>query len=189
MMVFPIAILVIIDENDREFMKRLYIKYHLAMFRMARALTDSDHDAENAVSDACVSLIRRISVLRQLDCNVLEGYIISTVKNASYALHRIRNAWREVDNGSELLKGVADENAAPDGRILQQSSIDELMNAIDQLSESDQAIIRMKYFQHLSDREIAKALEVQEVTVRSKLTRARQRTYRILREQNNDCGK
>lgn len=63
-MLFPIVILNIIDDSDREFMKALYIKYQLTMFRMARALTDTEYDAEDVVSDTCVSLIRKISVLR-----------------------------------------------------------------------------------------------------------------------------
>ena len=186
MLFFPIAILAITDETDREFMKALYIKYHKNMFRMARALTDSNHDAEDAVSDACVSLINKISFLRRLDCNVLEGYIISTVKNAAYMLHRKRNARREADNGEEILQFITDDNSAPDGRILQECRIVELMSAIDQLSESDQAIIRMKYFEKLSDREIAKLLEIKEVSARSRLTRARKRIYELLGGQQDE---
>lgn len=79
MVFFPVMILAITDDSDREFMKMIYIQHHMTMFRMARSLTDSHQDAEDVVSDACVSLIRKISVLRCLDCNVLEGYIISTV--------------------------------------------------------------------------------------------------------------
>lgn len=72
MLTFPFVILAIENDDDREFMKRLYIQYHEKMFRMAYASTSSVHDAEEAVSDACVSLINKISVLRQLECNVLE---------------------------------------------------------------------------------------------------------------------
>lgn len=179
MMLLPIVILSIMDDSDREFMKALYIKYHLTMFRMARALTDSKFDAEDVVNNACVSLIKKISVLRHLDCNVLEGYIISTVKNAAYMLHRKKSACREV-SGEETLLFVESGTPAPDERILQECTIEELMNALDRLSESDQAIIRMKYFEKLSDREIAKMLDIQEVSVRSKLTRARKRIYILL---------
>lgn len=186
MLIFPIVILAITDETDREFMKELYIQYHMTMFRMARALTDSSHDAEDAVSDACVSLIKKISFIRRLDCNVLEGYIISTMKNAAYMLHRKKSARREADGGEEILGFIADENAAPDGRILQECTIDELMGAIDQLSESGQAVIRMKYFEKFSDREIAKSLGIQEVSVRSRLTRARRRIYELLRGQRDE---
>lgn len=178
-MFFPMVILAITDDSDREFMKALYIKYHLTMFRMARALTDSKYDAEDVVSDACVSLIKKNSVLRHLDCNVLEGYIISTVKNAAYMLHRKRNARREVSD-EKTLAFAESETAAPDEHVLLENTIEELVEAIDQLSESDQAVIRMKYFEKLPDHEIAKVLGIQEVSVRSKLTRARQRIYELL---------
>lgn len=172
--------MILTNDSDREFMKELYIKYQMTMFRMSRALTDSKYDAEDVVSTACVSLIKKIDVLRRLDCNVLEGYIISTVKNAAYMLHRKKNARREV-SGEEVLLFTESKISVPDERILQKCTIDELMNALDQLSECDQAIIRMKYFEKLSDREIAKTLDIQEVSVRSKLTRARKRIYTLLR--------
>ena len=122
MIFFPLAILMISDESDREFMKALYIKYRMSMFRMARALTDSEQDAEDVVSEACVSLIKKISRIRQLDCNVLEGYIISTVKNAAYLLYRRKNARNEVAS-EEVLQFAVDENAAPDRRVLQGNPI------------------------------------------------------------------
>ena len=135
MIFFPLAILMISDESDREFMKALYIKYRMSMFRMARALTDSEQDAEDVVSEACVSLIKKISRIRQLDCNVLEGYIISIMKNAAYLLHRKKKARKEVAN-EEILQFVADEAAAPDRYILQECTIQELSEAIGQLPEN-----------------------------------------------------
>ena len=167
MIFFPLAILMISDESDREFMKALYIKYRMSMFRMARALTDSEQDAEDVVSEACVSLIKKISRIRQLDCNVLEGYIISTVKNAAYLLHRRKNVRNEVTS-EEALQFAVDENAAPDRRILQECTIQELMSAIGQLPENDQIILRMKYFEKHSDHEIALTIGIQEVSVRSR---------------------
>ena len=43
---FPLVIQMITDETDREFMKALYIKHRISMFRMARAMTTSEQDAE-----------------------------------------------------------------------------------------------------------------------------------------------
>ena len=88
MLLFPVVILSVAGETDREFMKALFIRHRITMFRVARTLTKSDPDAEDVVSEVCVLLIGKISRLRQLDCNVLEGYVISTVKNAAYLLHR-----------------------------------------------------------------------------------------------------
>lgn len=179
MFLYPIAILMITDDSDRDFMKALYIKHQMSMFRMARALTDTEQDAEDVVSEACVSLIKKVSQIRQLDCNVLEGYIISTVKNAAYLLHRKKKARKEVTN-EEILQFVADEDAAPDRNVLQECTIQELSEAIVQLPENDQVVLRMKYFEKHSDREIAKMLGIQEVSVRSRLTRMRRKIYELL---------
>ena len=94
MLLFPVVILSVAGETDREFMKALFIRHRITMLRVARTLTKSDPDAEDVVSEACVLLIGKISRLRQLDCNVLEGYVISTVKNAAYLLHRRKRGAR-----------------------------------------------------------------------------------------------
>ena len=109
----------------------------------------------------------------------MEGYIISIVKNAAYLLHRKKKARKEVAN-EEILQFVADEAAASDRNILQECTIQELSKAIGQLPENDQVILRMKYFEKHSDREIATLMDIQEVSVRSRLTRARQRIYVLL---------
>lgn len=179
-MVFPVMILSITDDSDREFMEMIYLQHHMTMFRMACTLTDSYQDAEDVVGDACISLIRKISVLRRLECNVLEGYIISTVKNSAYMLHRKKKGRKEVSDGNEIIPLIADNDAAPDRRIIQACTIEELMNAIEQLSADDQMMIRMKYFEKRSDAEMASLLGIQKVSVRSRLTRARQRICKLL---------
>lgn len=179
MLLFPVVILSVAGETDREFMKALFIRHRITMFRVARTLTKSDPDAEDVVSEARVLLIGKISRLRQLDCNVLEGYVISTVKNAAYLLHRRKKGRKEAAS-EEALQFLADENTAPDRRMLQKCTIQELMEAIWQLSEDDQLVLRMKYFEKCSDSEIAKVLGIQSVSVRSRLTRARQRIYVLL---------
>lgn len=73
MLLFPVVILSVAGETDREFMKALFIRHRITMFRVARTLTKSDPDAEDVVSEACVLLIGKISRLRQLDCNVFGG--------------------------------------------------------------------------------------------------------------------
>ncbi|MDD2647990.1 MAG: hypothetical protein PHI27_02270 [Eubacteriales bacterium] len=46
MFFFPIAILAIKDETEREFMKELYISHSMNMFRIARSLTKSAAEAK-----------------------------------------------------------------------------------------------------------------------------------------------
>ena len=181
-MLFPFVLLVISDENDREFMQKLYITYHISMFRMARSLTDSMADAEDVVSAACLSLIKKISYLRTVDCNILEGYIISTVKNEAFLLHRRNMRHHKSNEAGIVIEQIAAHEATPEEIVLEKSTIEELMNCIAELPEDDQLVLRMKYFHKETDEEIAKILGVRKNTVRSKTYRARQRIMRILKE-------
>ena len=182
MLLFPMMILARAEKSDNEFMKTVYIAHHVTMFRMARALTDSNQDAEDAVSDACMALIKRIPLLRQLSDDQLEAYLISAVKSAVYMQHRKRKSRKEVTDGEDILPQLADPDPAPDSRIIEQCTIEMLMNAIDKLSEEDQTAIRMKYFERCSNREIAEVLGVQEGTVRFRVARARKRIYELAGE-------
>ena len=77
---------------------------------------------------------------------------------------------------------IADDEATPDARILQQCTMNALVDAMQRLPEADQVAIRMKYFEQRSAREIAAVLGIQEGHVRVRLNRARKRLYDMLRE-------
>lgn len=184
MMPLPFLILSIADENEREFMKCLYIEHAARMFRMAQAMTNSKQDAEDVVSEACVLLINKVSLLQTLEHHVLEGYIISTVKNAAFALHRKQKKQQKTNENANILLQDANDQDAPDEQILQQCMVNEIANAILQLSEEDQAAIRMKYFEQCSIREIADVLGIPEGNVRVRLNRVRKRLYHCLKEES-----
>ena len=84
--------------------------------------------------------------------------------------------------GNRGKKQIADDEAAPDARILQQCTMNALVDAMQRLPEADQVAIRMKYFEQRSAREIAAVLGIQEGHVRVRLNRARKRLYDMLRE-------
>lgn len=186
MIVFPIMILAISDEDDQDFMKQLYLTYHISMLRIARSLTVSMTDAEDAVSDACAALIPKISILRQLDRNILEGYVISTVKNAAFAIDRKRSKRRESFLDESLKEEIPDDHENVEIRVLERASLEELMRMIQQLPEEDQVLLRMKFFQHANDDEIAKVLGVKEVSVRSRLSRVRAKIARLMQEAQHE---
>lgn len=173
-------------ESDGEYIKALYIKYHMMMYRMAKSLCKSKEDAEDIVSDAIVALICKISDIRALDSNVLESYIISVVKNTAFLHWRKKHRRGEVGLDGDIMATHPGDSALPDEGILLECSIQELKAGISALKEIDQTIIRMKYFEKMRDREIADALGVKEAAVRVRLTRIRHRLHEILSEVDLD---
>ena len=67
------------SEDDRAFFQQLYIDYELMMFKKALTVLRNEEESLDAVSDACLMLMKRISTLRQLSDMNLRRYIIITV--------------------------------------------------------------------------------------------------------------
>lgn len=185
MLMYPVAIMMISDESDKEFMEQLYCKYYKMMFRMARSLSASHQDTEDIVADSIVSLIGKISVLRQLDCSVLEGYIISVVKNTSFLHWRKLKGRNEVQLDDSIAETYPDNAETPEENLLIECSVRELTNCIGKLKEEDQILLRMRYFEKRSNKEIAAAFDIKESHVRTKLTRIRYRLHNMLSEAND----
>lgn len=176
------AVLAVNEKDDQEFLQELYLSHHMKMYRMAYAITRNMNETEDAVSDACVSMIHKVSLLRELDKDVQEGYLISTVRNAAYKIKQGASRRNKIEE--KLRTSYLTEETTPEKILLQKCSIQELVEALDQLAEEDQMILRMKYFEKKSDREIAKEFGIKDVSVRSRLTRARQRVLQRLEAQD-----
>lgn len=92
MLAFYTVVWTMHSEDDRAFFQQLYIDYELMMFKKALTVLRNEEESLDAVSDACLMLMKRISTLRQLSDMSLRRYIIITVEHAS--INRLRRMKR-----------------------------------------------------------------------------------------------
>lgn len=173
-------------DEDRSFMIDLYQSYHRMMFKTAYKYAKSRFDAEDIVQDAIVSLIGRIGFLRALDAPALCAYINKTVVNKGLMHIRRRESSRFVDADITDMASIQSDDLPLDLDLLRRCSIEELKAVLLKLGEMDRVILSMKYYMEYDDKTIAKEFGIKEVSVRSRLTRARQRAYSILKEMNQN---
>ena len=77
-----------------------------------------------------------------------------------------------------------DCGAAPDGQLLQQEQVERVQRALAALSDDYRVVVVMREMDELSYEEIAAILDVPVGTVRSRLSRARDRLRELLKETN-----
>lgn len=184
MVFLPFIISNITNDEDRSFMIDLYQSCYGMMYRTAYKYTKSRYDADDFVQDAIVSLIGRIEFLKTLDDSALRAYVNKTVANKGLMHVRRQDRAHIVHADITDMKSLQSDELPPDHELLRQSTIEELKEALLKLEEPDRTILNMKYFLDYDDETIAKEFGIKEGSVRSRLTRARQRTYSILREMN-----
>ena len=181
MMFIPVAILSIGNEDDRAFMVRPYVDYRWLMYKVALSVVREPQLAEDMVSQTLCEMIDNLEKIRAVDCCKLRGYIVSFVRNVSVDFVRKRDR-----QGKYLfLTGEEAEVAAEDSvdeNLIRMAEIDALKRGVARLSENDRPLLTMKYFDGLSDEEIAARLGVAKASVRTYLMRARNRLCQRLKE-------
>ena len=179
------AILAIENESDRGFMEDLYRRYYSLMYRKALAVTHSPADAEDAVEAAVLKLIDRIELLRACKPLSRRSYLLSCVKNAAIdRLRRNNNQFKRLytfDDSQDKLNAVPDE-AEVDAGLLHAAQVDAVATALARLPDRERELLRMKYYEELSDREIAATLGLNPSSIRTYLLRARRKLGAILKE-------
>ena len=174
-------------QADKAFITRLYDQWQLPALHYAYRLTHSLDDAQDVVGEAFVALAKKVERLRNQDDSFLEGYIISTVTNIVRS--RQRRLKRHPEVGQEALESLpAPEQDQPDYALLDQCGVDRVTEALSRLPEHYQTVIRLRCLEERPFEKVAEAMDVQEVTARSLLSRARARLKQILEELSDDEG-
>lgn len=171
------------SESDREFMERLYRTHYAVLYRKARRYVPNPQDAEDVVAMAILRLIDHIDLLRARDAFTQRSYLLSTVKNV--ALDRLRRQKRlpeyTFDDVDERLAAVPSDETV-DSALLRNEQALACADALRSLPERDRELLRMKYYDELPDREIARLLGCRSDSVRTLLTRARRKMRAIIAE-------
>lgn len=185
-MLLPLPILALANQDDRAFMTKIYLDNHRLMYKKALSVLGDAQSAEDVVGDACIALIGKIPLIRQMDCYTLRAYIVSTVRNTAINLiaRRSRQAGHAYlsDQAPELEDGNIQQ---PLDLMIRREDVEALKEAIRRLEPRDRQVLTMKYFDEMSDREIAGVLGIGADSVRSCLMRARRRVQDKLKERSN----
>ena len=173
MMILPAIIMAIESEDDRAFMTDIYFKHHALMLKVAWTYTQIQSDIEDIVSDSCVSLVKRIYKLKTMNDNELRKYIVITVRNTAtnhWNKKKRENArFQKID---EAVEQIPDELTI-EGKIAFDDELDFVRREIRNLSEKEQEILHLKYFQGKTDSEISEIVGIAESSVRKYVERAR----------------
>lgn len=144
----------------------------VSMYRVAKSILNREEDVEDAVSEAILKAYKNISKLKQV--NLFKTWLIRIVINESNNIYKKRN--REVAVDKEHFINVQVNDKYKDLT---------LFNAINSLDDDLRTTTILFYFEDMKYKDIAKLLEIKEGTVKSRLSRAKDKLYSILKEELN----
>ena len=155
-------------EKEQEKLKLLYDIYEQPMYRIAYAILHHTEQAEDAVSDAFLRILKNLKKIGDVRSEKTKHYIISIIRSTAI------NQYRQNQRDSERY-------TVWDDRILQvpnqKDDIEQLLaniaELLEPLNDLDRQIVLMRCEEELSFREIAERLSMKEAAARKRFERAR----------------
>ena len=160
MLIFLLAALE--SEEDRREFAVIYEQYHARLENAAMRILKNQTDAEDAVQNAFMQVIRHFEKISEIPCKELPFWLISIVKNESLMILRKR---------SRIVPLPDIESLVDTAKAVTQYS--ELVELLRQLPDTYRAVLEMKILFGYSDQDIAKGLGISETAVSTRASRGR----------------
>ena len=162
------------DENDKKAFEKLYYDNRILVYSIAMIILGNNALAEEAVSDAFLSIAKNFQTINKLNDHKKRKYIIITIRNASnMILRKEKNSLDDLPLDETI---VSDEDIANvDFQILKKCMHD--------LNQTDKEIIYLRYTIGMDHKQISDTLCISQAASRKRLQKAKQTLKRLLEEE------
>lgn len=168
----PLILSALESDEDRKKLYDIYERYHAAAERVAMRILRSRPDAEDAVQNAFVQVIRHFEKFSEIPCKNQRAWIITVVRNEALMILRKRRRtvpledWDAIESRAESVTGYAG-----------------LVSLFAALPETYRSVLEMKYILGYSGAEIAEKLGISEGAVNTRLSRGRELLRKIMEKE------
>ncbi|MEA9986159.1 RNA polymerase sigma factor [Subtercola sp. RTI3] len=168
-------------DGDAEAFAQFFDAHHGRVFGQALRLIRNAHDAEEVTAVVFLEAWRRRAAVRIVNGSII-GWLLVTTNNVSHNLRRSRHRYRAAID--RLSHSVAEEGpfAELDERLDRVGRDATVRSIFSQLTRNDQNVMTLCVIEELSLADAAAALGVPLGTVKSRLSRAKQRLARLTAE-------
>lgn len=160
--------------KDQEKLDQFYALYEQPMYRIAYAILHHTEQAEDAVSDAFLRIMKNLKKIGNVQSEKTKHYIVCIIR--STAINQYRQNQRDSERYTVWDDRILQVPSQKDdmeqllANITEEETIAELLEP---LNETDRQIILMRCEEELSFREIAERLSIQEAVARKRFERAK----------------
>lgn len=160
------------SDADRQMFVAIYDQHHSKMERIAIKILKNQNDAEDAVQNAFMQVIRHFEKIYQIPCENLPFWLISIVKNEAYMILRKKKRVVPLEDWSAFSKRAADV-----------SDYVALVELFSELPDTYRQVLEMKIILGYTDKEISAHLGITETAVSTRASRGRQLLREILEKE------
>ena len=155
-------------KEDKSKFEILYEEYRGLMRHVAFDVLHNEDDAEDAVHHAFVKIIENIKKIDDPKCHKTKSYVVTIVERKAIDMYRTKSRHPQ----SLFSEDVVGLEVEYDGSF-------DLALCLSQLPPRYRQVLTMKYHLELSNKEIAKLMDISEANVRKLAQRAREKLFEL----------
>ena len=156
------------EPHDQAGIADLFHARHLELVRLATLLVGDRATAEDIVQDVFVSVCARWQ--RLTENGVAVSYFRTAVVNACRSVHRRRGIVRRFGQGTQAALWTEPEPSAESAVVLAEDRR-RVLRALSRLPDRQREALVLRYYQRLTQAEIAESMGISQGTVKSTLSR------------------
>lgn len=163
-------------KGDKEAFSRIIIQNKEAMYKTAIVILRNEEDVYDAIQDALIKMYRNINNLQNVDA--FKSWSRKIIVNSCYDIIEKNN--KVININSKLIDTY--EETREDIYECE----DEVVKLLDKIEPDLRLTAILYYYNDLTVKEISQIIKIPEGTVKSRLSRAREKLYQILKSERRE---
>ncbi|MFI3326912.1 MAG: sigma-70 family RNA polymerase sigma factor [Clostridia bacterium] len=170
-------------EEEKSKMEELYHTYKGLMLKVAFDILKDYDLANDALHNAFLKIAHHLNKLDEIQCHKTKAYMVIVIENVSKTMYNKRKKQNTI-SFDELEYEIEDiKNFEED--VSSELTVQIVLDKIKLLPDIYKEILTLKYVNDLSDKSIAKILEISNSAARKRLERARIKLTELINKEQN----
>ena len=179
MISFYLSLLETPEEKSK--FEQLYRLYRQDMFKMAYGILENKYDAEDAVHEAFMRVMKKLTKISEINCPQTHAYLLIIVRNVAIKILKKRNKTIIVDTDTVEIT----DDFGLEEYVISNMEVERIKYILEQLSDDYYEVLFLELFMEFSISDIAEQLRLTYENTKKRLQRAKKKFREIAEEKEN----
>lgn len=167
--------------EEKSMFEQLYRLYRQDMYKMAYGILKNKYDTEDAVHEAFMRVMKKLTKISEIDCPQTHAYLLIIVKNVALKIIKKRTKTVVVDTDTVEIT----DDFGLEEYVISNMEVERLKNILEQLSDEYYEVLFLELFMEFNISEIAEQLGLTYDNTKKRIQRAKKKFREIAEEKEN----
>ena len=167
--------------EEKSKFEQLYRLYRQDMFKMAYGILENKYDAEDAVHEAFMRVMKKLTKISEINCPQTHAYLLIIVKRVALKILSKQTKTIVVDTDTVEIT----DDFGLEEYVISNMEVERIKYILEQLSDDYYEVLFLELFMEFSISDIAEQLRLTYENTKKRLQRAKKKFREIAEEKEN----